>query len=164
LEVEVAVLMETMHLNHLVAQLVVADQDLLTAQVAEAVEQAEQDAELGDKTKNTHGECIQDMLHIHQHQMKDLLQVDMECVENLHHHSQQLADKAERVFTDLVAVAEDQDVMLWEMVLMVAEQEDKAQVLALMEHKDKMELLELAVAVVAATMETDLELAEAEHA
>ena len=35
---------------------------------------------------------------------------------------------------------------------------------ALMEHKDKMELLELAVAVVAATMETGLELAEADHA
>jgi hypothetical protein len=35
---------------------------------------------------------------------------------------------------------------------------------ALMEHKDKMELLELVAVAVAATMAIDLELAEADHA
>jgi hypothetical protein len=44
------------------------------------------------------------------------------------------------------------------------EQEDKAQVLALMEHKDKLELMVQVVAVEAATMAIDLDQAVADHA
>ena len=56
--------------------------------------------ERGDKIKNILGECMQDMHHTHQHQMKVLLQVDLVCVEKVHLHSQQLVDKVAQDFTD----------------------------------------------------------------
>jgi hypothetical protein len=56
--------------------------------------------ELGDKTKNILGECMQDTVHIHQQQMKVHQLVDMEWLDKTLALNQQLVDKADQDFMD----------------------------------------------------------------
>jgi hypothetical protein len=92
--------MVNMDHSHLEVQQEAEDQDHLTEQAEAAEALVELVKERGDKIKNILGECMQDMHHTHQHQMKVLLQVDLVCVEKVHLHSQQLVDKVAQDFTD----------------------------------------------------------------
>jgi hypothetical protein len=86
--------------NHLEVQQAVAVEEALIQQAEAAEALVEQAKELGDKIKSILGECMQVMHLTHQHQMKVLHQVDLECVENLHLHNQQLVDRVAQDFMD----------------------------------------------------------------
>ena len=92
--------MDNMHHNLLADQLAVAVDVTHIHQVAAAVALAAQVVELGDKTKNILGECMQDMVHTHQQQMKVHQLVDTEWLDKILALNQQLVVKADKDFMD----------------------------------------------------------------
>jgi hypothetical protein len=91
---------DNMHHNLLVDQLVAVADVTHTQLVAAVVAQVAQDVELGDKTKNILGECMQDMVHTHQQQMKVHQLVDTEWLDKILALNQQLVVKADKDFMD----------------------------------------------------------------